>query len=423
MQDDNGFLTIEIIIAFSLFILFTISAFTLDTTMKQLKVWSTNRLVYIKDSAEKLYTSTTTIKYGNDSRIVSSGPFSITQSDYINAWGQSSCSPRITFDKNKLTLNTTGINLGTGNMSTDIDARDSTAYLTANGSNQAQPDFYMVDTTQTRPTIISSLNTGPGLSALALATPYIYVANQSTISQMQVIDIHARGVPKVVGEVKLPLPEASTTPSIGKSIFYRNGYVYLGTAKWDGAELYIINVSNPKVPTIVGSFETNTLINDIYVIGDRAYLATSDEYQMRVLDISNKNNPQLLYTFSPSGWQTQEGKTLNYFEDVLSLGRTVGGFNVVTNHEAFIFSSSSPQNIAYSADIPGGVYGILNRNPYIYILTHTVGSEFQVFTSDLKTKVHTMSVSTSSPVAMACDRSTIYFATGDSKGLSTLKIQ
>ncbi len=422
-QNQFGFLTIEIIIAFSLFILFTISIFALDTSMNQLRIWSVNRLVYIKESIEKLGTSTTTYKYGNDSVIVMSGPISIAQSNYSNAWGQSSCSSRISFDKNKLTLNTRGINLGVGNVSTSIEVRDSIAYLTANGSSQAQPDLYIVDATQVRPAVISSLNTGPGLSALALALPYIYVANQSTTAQMQIIDAHSRGVLKVVGELKLPLPQASTTPSIGKSIFYRNGYVYLGTTKWDGPEFYVINVSNPKVPVIVGSFETNTLVNDIYVIDNTAYLATSDEYQMRVLDISDKNNPQLTYTSSPSGWQTQEGKIVDYFEDVLSLGRTVGGFNVTTNHEAFIFSSSSPQSVAYSTDIPSGVYGIINRNPYIYLLTHTPGAEFQVFSNDLGSKVHAMSVSSSTPVAMACDWSTLYFATGDSKGLSILKLQ
>ena len=131
----------------------------------------------------------------------------------------------------------------------------------------------------------------------------------------------------------------------------------------------------------------------------------------------------MLYTFSPSGWQTQEGRTVNYFENILSLGRTVGGFNVTTNHEAFIFSSSSQQNVVSSADIPGGVYGIITRNPYVFLLTHAVSSEFQVFSNDLKTKIHSMSVSSSTPVAMSCDWSTLYFATGDNKGLTILKLQ
>ena len=422
-KNNLGFLTVEIIIAFSLFILFTISTFALDSSIRQLKTWSVNRLAYIKESSEKLNISTTTLMYGNDSTIISSGPFSITTSDFANAWGQSSCSPRITFDKNKTALYTSGISLGTGNKSTDVEVRNSIVYVTADSSTQSQSDFFIIDATiPTSTKIVSSLNTGPGLSAITVAGQYAFVANTSSLSQMQAINMSNRSSPSIVAELKLPLPEASTTPTQGKSVFYRNGFIYLGTAKWDGPEFYIIDVSNPVNPIIVGNFETSTLVNDIYVVGNTAYLATSDEYQLRVLDVSNKNYPQLTYTSSPTGWQTQEGKVLDYFEKTLLFGRTVGGFNVTANHEAFIFSSTSPQNVAHSKDIPGGIYGILYRDPHIFLLTHSANAEFQVFDDSLRNKIFSKALS-STPVAMACDWSTLYFATGDSGGLSILQLQ
>jgi hypothetical protein len=420
---NRGFLTVEIIIAFSFFILFTVSAYTLDSSMNELKNWSIKRLAYIKQSIDNLNTSTSTIQYGNDSVIINSGTISITKSDFINSFGQDSCSPRINFDKNNAQLFTPNINLGSNNISTDIVARNSIVYLSSNASSQSLPDLFIFNAENpNNPIQISSLNTGPGISTLTVAGPYIYTANQSTVAQMQIVDIHNRTNPILLAELKLPLPEASTTPTIGKSIFYRNGYIYFGTAKWNGPEFYIIDISNPTKPVIEGSFETNTLINDIYVDGDIAYLATSDELQMRVLDISNKNNPILINSFSPSGSQTQEGKVLNYFERVLSLGRTTGGFNVLQNHEAFIFSTSSSLNITNSLDMPGGVYGMLNRNPYIYLLTHSIGSELQIFTSNLKNKIFTQNISSTTPTAMACDWSNLYFATGDNHGFSILKL-
>lgn len=430
-RTNKGFLTVEILMAFSLFVVFTISSFALDSSMKQMATWSSQRLERIKVSAKKMdaYINNgikddiSITNYGNDSKKIDSGLFSIIKSDYTNSWGQNSCSPRINFDANKIIYYPNIISIGANNRSTDIEVRNSIAYITADSAVQSSPDFFIIDTTiPTSTNILSSINTGPGLSSVVTAGPYAYVANLSSLSQMQVIDISNRENPRVISEIKLPLPLASTTPTIGKTIFYRNGFVYLGTAKWDGPELNIIDVFNPYNPSIVGSFETNTLINDIYVVGDRAYLASSDENQLRVLDISNKATPQLIEIFSPSGSQVQEGKVIDYFENQLSLGRTVGGFNITNNHEIFTFSSTSPLAQLNSKDIPGGVYGILNRGSLLFLLTHLSGSEFQVFDSNLKNLIFSKSL-LSIPVAMTCDWASLYFATGDSSGLSILKIQ
>ncbi len=191
--------------------------------------------------------------------------------------------------------------------------------------------------------------------------------------------------------------------------------------KWDGPEFNIIDVSNPLSPILVGSFETNTLINDIYIRENRAYLATSDIGQMRILDISNKNNPILLFTFSPSGWQTQEGRTIDLFENRLNLGRTVGGFNVKANHEIFTFATSSVFTSYFSQDIPGGVYGILSRFPNIFLLTHSSNHEFQVWDSDLKNKIYDFPLG-NMPMKMVCDQSSFFFATGNEKGISIIKL-
>ncbi|MDO8430747.1 MAG: hypothetical protein Q7S72_02055 [Candidatus Taylorbacteria bacterium] len=408
----------EIMLAFSLFILFTLSTFILSRSMQELKIWSLKEL----DKMEKLVFEIDSgiglnkIVYGNDSSILSNDLYRISESDYVGAWGRNSCDVRIKFDQSKIDYSSTGIDMGLSNPSTDIEVRNSIVYLTADSATASRSDFFIIDAEDIfHPNVISSLNIGPGLSALEVAGPYVFAAQASTVNQLQIIDIHDRFFPQLISELKLSLPTPTTTAPFASSIFYSRGYVYLGTAKWNGAEFAIIDVSNIISPKVVGSFETNTLINDIYVRGDKAYLATSDEKQMRVLDVSDKTQPILIDSFSPTGWQTQEGKTLDYFEETLGFGRTVGGFNVTGNHELFISSTTT-----ISRDIPGGVYGILMRPPYIFLLTHASGKEFQVFDSTLSTKVFEFPLQ-SSPVRMTCDGSTFYFATGDSKGISILK--
>ncbi len=417
----KGFLTMEIMLAFSLFILFTLSTFTLSLSMQKLKIWSLNELDKIKELTHKMDLRTNLSKelYGNDSEILSNDLFSLTQSDYVESWGRNTCDSQLKFNQNKINLFSQGVDIGSGNPSTDLEIRNDIVYLTADSTVSAAPDFFIIDAKNpSNPSVISSLNTGPGLVAIDIAGPYAFLAQASTVNQLQIVDIHNRSSPQLISQIKLPLPTPTTTASFASSIFYSRGFVYLGTAKWNGAEFSIVDVSDIHSPFVVGQFETNTLINDIYVRGDKAYLAASDEKQMRVLDIVDKSHPILINSLSPTGWQTQEGKTLDYFEGQLGFGRTVGGFNVITNHEAFLFGTSSTLT---SKDIPGGLYGFIVRPQNIFMLTHSPGKEFQVFDSTLQTKVFEMSLG-NFPVKMACDKDNIYFATGDNRGVSILKL-
>lgn len=429
-EDESGFITMEIILAFSLFAIFTISTFTLNLSFQKIKTWSVGELNILKTSVKEMDNylsngitgiSLIFLNYGNFSKLISNESFNVVKSDLVDSWGSQNCLRRINFNESNIKYYSQGVFLGTGNKSTDIEVRNSIAYVTADSSTQAQPDFFIIDAHDySNPKIISSLNTGPGLSAVAIAGPYAYVANTSSISQLQIIDIHNRQNPIVISQLKVPLPTASTTAPIVNSIFYKSGYIYLGTYKWDGPEFFIIDVSNPANPFVVGSYETSTLVNSIYINSNKAYLATSDVAQMMILDISNKNNPISVYSFSPTGWQTQEGKVIDYFEGILSLGRTVGGFNNISNHEIYTFSSST-YNDYLSKDIPGGVYGILYRNPYIFLITHSSGSEFKVWNSSFTNKIYEKALG-SLPMKISCDWSNLYFATGDERGLSILTL-
>jgi hypothetical protein len=427
LQNNKGFLIAEIMIAISLFVLFTITTYTMTFSMDGLKIWSIQQLVKIKDAVIEIDNIIDSDEeagemFGNNSRKIKIEPFSVIKSDYIESWGDTTCYPRVTFDESKLEYLSDGIFLGTGNKSTDIEVKNSIAYISTNSTTQSQPDFFIIDVhDKSNPIILSSLNTGPGVSSLVVAGPYAYLANTSSISQLQIIDMHDRANPSLISQLRLPLPEASTTPSRSNTIFYRNGYVYIGTNKWDGNEFQIIDVRNPSSPSIVGSIETDTLVNDIFVYKNKAYIATSDVNQMRIIDVSDKHNPITLETFSSTGWETQQGRVVEYFENTLGLGRTVGGINRIHNHEAFIFASSTTLHMDFSKDIPGGVYGYIIRPSFVFLLTHASDAQFQVWNKDFTNKTFEMSL-LKNPVKMKCDWSTIYFATGDEYGLSILTL-
>ena len=417
---DGGSLVVEIMISFSLFILFTITTFTLYSSISKMKQWSLNELNQMEVLSKNIINDVDlkTSYYGNYSKIFSNKLFSLSKSDFHKSWGRTYCDQKFVLNTNNYSLIQNSYDIGISNYSTDIEVRNGIVYLSADSSVSSKNDFFIFDSNDVNSIkLISSINTGPGVSGLEIAGPYAFLAQSSTVNQLQIIDIHDRYNPKIISQLRLPLPTSSTTPPFAKSIYYSNGYIYLGTEKWNGPELSIISVQDPYNPIVIGVYETNTLINDILVIDNKAYLATSDEKQMRVLDISNPSIPVLIDSFSPSGWQTQEGKVIDYFEENILLGRTVCGFNVQNNHELFVFSTSTSVK---SKDIAGGVYGLLLRENKIFLITHNSGKEFQIFDSASMNKIYETGLNSNS-VKMVCDNKNIYFATGDSKGFSFIK--
>lgn len=274
---------------------------------------------------------------------------------------------------------------------TDLEVRGDIAYVSSDSNSASDPDMYVFrfgdhgDTT-----LISSLNTGPGIASFAMAGKYIYAAAPSTAAQLHIIQQDSSHGLSLVSKYRLPLPYATATPALGSSLAYEEGNIYLGTEKWAGDEFSVIDVSNPSVPVKLSGIETGGKVSDIFVHSGVAYVSGADQQQLRVVNVHDPNNPIVEAGFSPSGWQRQEGETSSVFEGRLDFGRTTGGYNVIGDPEAFTMASSTPFDaLGFKyVDMPGGVYGIISDRLHEYIITRQAGREFQIFD-------HTMSASSS----------------------------
>lgn len=206
------------------------------------------------------------------------------------------------------------IDLGPGNSATDLDVVNKIVYLSAEASAQTKPDFFIIDATNGQnPFIVSSLNTGKGLNAVDVSGNYAYVANQNNDAQLQIINVSDRANPIVISSFKLP--GVSGSEIYGQSLFYKDSKVYIGIKKAVGPEFHVIDVSDPANPASLGSFEINDNINDIYVLNQRAYLATDlDGAGLIVLDIANPSAIALLgqsyLSDTKSVFVSQPSKTL-----------------------------------------------------------------------------------------------------------------
>ncbi len=297
---------------------------------------------------------------------------------------------------------------------TDLEVRGGIAYISADSATAADPDLFVVDIKDSAGAkILSSINTGPGTSAIAVAGNRVYAAAASTAAQLQVIRMDGLNNLVLEDKYKLPPPYATATEPFGSSIFFDRNRIYLGTERWDGDEFSVIDVSNPSSPAKIGGLETGSKISDIFVRDGRAYVADSDEKQLRIMDVSSPASLALLGSVNPSGWSRQEGKALSYFEGALGLGRTSGGFNIATDHEAFAWATSSPPSSPdlsayHSLDIPGGVYGMTADHSHIYLATRQINKEFQILDRSLSSttiKAYSLPVA---PQTLTCDRGDFY---------------
>ena len=263
---------------------------------------------------------------------------------------------------------------------TDIDILGGFAMITTDDSTLSLPDLYIYDVTDlSQPQLISSLNTGPGLSAIQVVGEIAYVANTSVSSQLQIIDLSTFEAPQLVSSLAMPNPGADGIQ--GHSLYSIDDKVYLGTLKNSSSEFYVIETSNLTGPAVLGSFEINTQVNAIVVDQGKAYLATPNQLQLRVLDVSSPSSISLVSAFTTSGYQVQDGRSLDLFGDSVFLGRTVGGFNNPSNHELFklLLSGTGQLSQNFSADIAASARTLFVRDNFIFVGSNDPTKEWQVW--------------------------------------------
>lgn len=419
MYFHRGSLLIEVLIAISIFSVCIVSVFSLVSSTQVLQPILQNErvlLAHTREVFDHIYETgqissggILRVWNGDFSEIISatSTPIQLAISDMSSYIGKPLCSPifselngrsptRYIVEKNINTIES-GVTI------TGIQVHHGTVYLSGDASTQSKNDFFIYDKSH----MISSLNTGPGLAGLVISGNYAYTAHLSTVSQMQVIDISDREHPTVVAHMKLPLPDASSTAPHATSIYFDHDRIYLGTEKWNGPEFNIIDVSTPSMPIYLGGYEVGSAVHEIQVRDMYAYVATAASAEYQVLSVKDTNAIFSVETYTPLGWQIESGNSLFRSHGVSWLGRAGGGFNTSQYQELVKISTSTS-----GVHIPGGVYGIVVEEPYVFIAT---GSEIQVWSTDLSQKVTSIPLGVHA-TGLTCDGDDMYASTDDPVG-------
>jgi hypothetical protein len=336
-------------------------------------------------------------------------PYAVTLTTFIadiaDATTEGACAATATGNWTHPTIAST-IDLGSTGALTGVDVKDGIAYVTADG-NGTLPDFFAVNVATSSPTILWSLDTGPGLMSVHVAGNYAYVANTSINAQLEIINLTTHTI------IKYKLP-GSGSGDTATTLYYDHQHVYLGTPKSTKAEFHIIDVTDPSAPHEVGTWEFGVGINAIYVSDDIAYVATPATVELQMLDVHDPTHPSSLGGFDATG-SSGNGNSLARSGGRLYLGRTVG------NNELY---SLDINNLSHGsigqAKIGSSVNSIATIGNLLFLATTDSTKEFQIWqaTNDTSLAAVAHLDLPEKATAIDCEGQTIYLTTDTpSRGL------
>jgi type II secretory pathway pseudopilin PulG len=293
-----------------------------------------------------------------------------------------------------------------------------------------------------------------GINAITVNKNYAYAASTG-VKQFQIIGINA-------GPLKIIPTDKISGGGDGQSIFYKDGYIYLGLASKNNVpEFHIIDVRNLSSVVEVGHWPLDGglrhNINDIYVKGNYAYLAHPTDAdgsggcpqeQLTVLNISNPANPYRVGGFYDYG-ALGNGKISYLIGDVIYFGRTSSNTSGLSDAipEFYILDNSMPENLQnknsvlprpYAKEISSSANGLIVRDYLAFLLTTKQSEkpgEFQIIRIDLPENISSYAnaitlpdsgeenaLKTGSGAAMDCEGNYLYVASIDGAGKSYISI-
>jgi len=242
------------------------------------------------------------------------------------------------------------------------------AYMVENIS--AATNFFIIDiSTPATPTVVGSLTLAGTPTNLAIQGNYAYITNQQDTGEMQVVDITTPTAP-----VYKTLFDLVGTGN-GQSIAVSGIYAYItriSDATTNANEVTVVNISNPLVPTLAGGYNNNININDIYLNGNYAYVATSNTAgEMLVISIITPTAPALAATFNAA--TTVAATAISGYGTTVFLGMTT------TFASVNIAVPTSP--VAISTFTAAGTVNAIDidiTQKYAYLATTSTTGEVQV---------------------------------------------
>lgn len=160
-----------------------------------------------------------------------------------------------------------------------------------------------------------------------------------------------------------------------QGVFVDGAYAYWGRSSGSGDDFIIMDISDPSNVSKEGGADLGGTGYDIYVSGNYAYVATSNNSQeLQVFDISDKTNPTEIDNIDLG--DKRDAYSVYGTGNYIYVGKDASGGG---NREIYIIDVSDPNNISEVGSIELGddVNDIKIAGNYMYIATD--GTEFLIY--------------------------------------------
>lgn len=257
------------------------------------------------------------------------------------------------------------VNLPGSQNANDIYVDGSTAYIVTTSGNG--PELYIYDITDpTNPTSLGALDLGATGWSIVVANGYAYIATNSNNSELMIVNVANPAAPTVAGSFD------AATGSDGRGVAIIGNTAYLVTDnnnRSPGYELYIVNVTNKNSPTQLGGLDLNAGAQDIVVVGNYAYIAsTNNSQELQVVDISNLSLPNLVGSYNSPG--NSDGHSVY----------VVGTTAFMTDARVNILNVANPASITLISqpNYPGNPQAIYASGNYAFLASTDNSGQFKV---------------------------------------------
>lgn len=259
---------------------------------------------------------------------------------------------------------------GSGSKGSDVFYLDGKVYVTDSASSATKPDLYIFDVVDPlHPSLLGQLNIEQGVKSVTVAGNYAYVIEEGS-PDFFVIDVSNSAEPVKVAKLTL-------SGGNGRYVMVRGAFVFVTTAiNSTGPEFFVIDINMPTSPTVVASLEIGGDINEVNVLKNTAYLATSvNAKELIAVDVTTPTSPAITGWYDAPG--TADGKAVHAkSNNRVYLGRTKS-----SDEEFFILDASNPTVITSrgSTDVSDTIHSLMTAATLTFMGTADTNSEFQVY--------------------------------------------
>lgn len=217
------------------------------------------------------------------------------------------------------------------------------------------------------PTNASTITLAGTPTNIFVSGNYAYVTNIVDTAELQVINISNPAAPVLSASVNM------VGAGNGTGVFVNGNYAYVVRAAdttTSANEFTVVNITTPTAPTVAGGYNNNIAMNDVHVLGTRAYVATSSTTQeMLAINIATPATPTLSATYNPA--TALAALTVTGFNNTILLGMT-------TTLDAINVTATPTRLGTFTAAGTINDIDVNTANTYAYLGTASTTGEFQV---------------------------------------------